>query len=71
LTPAAKVSYPFRNLKAVYDLFRDEGSLASSQIPASLGIHQNTALKRLKRLIQMNIVQKKGRGADVRYEVRM
>lgn len=58
-------------LKAVYDLLKARGSLASSQIAYSLDIHQNTALKRLNRLMILNLVDKRGRGADVRYEARV
>lgn len=58
-------------IKAVYDFLRDRGGQASSQIAAGLDIHQNTALKRLKKLMDANLVVKKGKGADVRYEVRV
>ncbi len=34
-----------------------------------LKIHQNTALKRLKKLQNLGVVHKKGRGAGVSYEV--
>ena len=58
-------------LKAVYDFLRKHGEQASSQIAAGLDIHQNTALKRLNRLMDADLVVKKGRGADVRYAVRV
>jgi len=58
-------------LKAVYDFLRDKGSQASSQIASGLDIHQNTALKRLKKLMNLSLVHKKGRGSDVKYEIRM
>lgn len=58
-------------LKAVYDFLRDRGSQASSQIAAWLDIHQNTDIKRLNKLMDANLVVKKGKGADVRYEVRV
>lgn len=34
-----------------------------------LKIHQNTALKRLKKLQDLGFVRKKGRGAGVSYDV--
>ena len=58
-------------LKAVYDFLRKQGEQASSQIAAGLDIHQNTVLKRLKKLMDADLVVKKGKGADVRYEVRV
>lgn len=58
-------------LKAVYDFLRTRGSQASSQIASGLDIHQNTALKRLKKLMELNLVNKIGRGSDVRYEARV
>ncbi len=58
-------------LKAVYDFLRSNGEQASSQIASGLDIHQNTALKRLNKLMDANLVVKKGKGADVRYAVRV
>ena len=58
-------------LKTIYDLLTDKGGLASSQIASHLNIHQNTALKRLNKLIGMDLVAKKGRGSDVRYEIQV
>ena len=49
-------------LKAVYDYLRKHGEQASSQIAAGLDIHQNTALKRLNRLMDADLVVKKGKG---------
>ncbi len=51
-------------LKAVYDFLRSNGEQASSQIATGLNIHQNTALKRLNKLMDANLVVKKGKGAD-------
>jgi len=53
----------------VYDLLSNEGGLASSQIAARLGIHQNTALNRLKKLQELRLVNKKGQGSEVTYEL--
>ncbi|WP_435050719.1 hypothetical protein [Desulfonatronospira thiodismutans] len=36
-----------------------------------MDIHQNTALKRLNKLMHAGLVVKKGKGADVKYAVRM
>jgi ATP-dependent DNA helicase RecG len=58
-------------LKAVYDFLRSNGEQASSRIASGLDIHQNTALKRLNKLMDANLVVKKGKGADVRYAVRV
>jgi len=58
-------------LKAVYDFLRSHGEQASSQIASGLNIHQNTVLKRLNKLMDANLVVKKGKGSDVRYEVRV
>ena len=58
-------------LKAVYDFLRNNGEQASSQISTGLDIHQNTALKRLNKLMHAGLVVKKGKGADVKYAVRM
>lgn len=58
-------------LKLVFELLRDKGSLASSQIAQYLDIHQNTALKRLNKLIEMKMVTKEGRGRDVKYKLLM
>ena len=54
-------------LKSLYDLLNVEGELASSQIADRLGIHQNTALNRLKKLQDLRLVRKKGRGSEVTY----
>ncbi len=72
-----KVTFPRRkiilppDLSKVVDLLNDQGGLGSSQIAMQLGIHQNTALNRLKKLQDMGIVNKLGRGAGVRYEVKL
>ncbi len=58
-------------LKGVYDFLRNNGEQASSQIATGLDIHQNTALKRLNKLMHAGLVVKKGKGADVKYAVRM
>ncbi|WP_028573654.1 RNA-binding domain-containing protein [Desulfonatronovibrio hydrogenovorans] len=59
------------DLKAVYDFLRKHGEQSSSQIAASLDIHQNTAIKRLNKLLDAGLVVKKGKGADVRYEAQV
>jgi len=70
-----KVIFPRRQsslpteLKSLYDLLSNEGGLASSQIAARLGIHQNTALNRLKKLQELRLVNKKGQGSEVTYEL--
>lgn len=56
-------------LKSVLRLLQDKGRLASSQIAHQLDIHQNTALKRLNKLIELNFVTKEGRGSDVKYKL--
>ncbi len=58
-------------LKAVYDFLRKQGDKASSQIAAGLDIHRNTVLKRLNKLMDADLVVKKGKGPDVRYAVRV
>ena len=58
-------------LKAVYDFLRNNGEQASSQIATGLDIHRNTALKRLNKLMHAGLVVKKGKGADVKYALRM
>jgi len=70
-----KVIFPRRQsslpteLKSLYDLLSNEGGLSSSQIAARLGIHQNTALNRLKKLQELRLVNKKGQGSEVTYEL--
>jgi ATP-dependent DNA helicase RecG len=70
-----KVTFPRRKtilpqeLKEVVALLSDQGGLGSSQIAMRLKIHQNTALKRLKKLQDLGFVRKKGRGAGVSYDV--
>jgi len=70
-----KVIFPRRQsslpteLKSLYDLLSHEGGLASSQIASRLGIHQNTALNRLKKLQELRLVNKKGQGSEVTYEL--
>ncbi|MDZ7642089.1 MAG: ATP-binding protein [Desulfurivibrio sp.] len=64
--PRRQMSLP-EELKSLYDLLNVEGELASSQIADRLGIHQNTALNRLKKLQDLRLVRKKGRGSEVTY----
>jgi len=68
-----KVVFPRRqmalpdDLKSLYDLLAVEGELASSQIADRLGVHQNTALNRLKKLQEIGLIRRKGRGSEVTY----
>jgi Mn-dependent DtxR family transcriptional regulator len=55
------------DLKSLYDLLAVEGELASSQIADRLGVHQNTALNRLKKLQEIGLIRRKGRGSEVTY----
>jgi ATP-dependent DNA helicase RecG len=64
--PRRQMSLP-EELKSLYDLLNAESELASSQIADRLGIHQNTALNRLKKLQDLRLVRKKGRGSEVTY----
>ena len=56
-------------LKKVLNLINHGESLKSSEIAASLNIHQNTALKRLKQLEAKGLIRKYGSGPGVRYSV--
>lgn len=58
-------------LKRVYNLLSAEGQLPSSEIAEKLGIHRNTALKRLNKLREKGLVEKKGRGSNVKYKLSM
>lgn len=64
--PRRQMSLP-DELRSLYDLLNAEGELASSQIAGKLGIHQNTALNRLKKLQELRLIRKKGRGSEVTY----
>ena len=55
------------DMQAVYDLVKKLGPLGSRDIAEHLGIHQNTALKRLKELVRKGLIRKMGSGTRVVY----
>jgi len=56
-------------LKDVYKLIKQGVPLGSKEIALKLNIHQNTALKRLRRLEEKGLIYKQGRGPRVRYSI--
>jgi len=44
--------------------------LSSSEISKEIDIHQNTAIKRLKELIDLGNVEKLGSGKNTKYKVK-
>jgi len=44
--------------------------LSSSEISKEMDIHQNTAIKRLKELIDLESVEKIGSGKNTKYKVK-
>ena len=48
----------------------EKGSLSSSEISKEIDIHQNTAIKRLKELIDLGNVEKTGSGKNTKYRVK-
>jgi len=56
-------------LKDVYELIKQGVPLGSKEIALKLNIHQNTALKRLRRLEEKGLIYKQGRGPRVRYSI--
>jgi len=57
------------DLKDVFELIKQVGSLGSREIAEKLNIHQNTALKRLRQLEEKELIHKQGSGPRVRYSV--
>lgn len=57
-------------LEEIYQTLESKGSLSSSEISKEIDIHQNTALKRLKELIELGNVEKTGSGKNTKYRVK-
>ena len=57
-------------LEEIYRTLRSKGPLSSSEISKEMGIHQNTAIKRLKELIDLDTVEKIGSGKITKYRVK-
>jgi len=57
------------DVREVYDLLKQRGPIASRGIAEHLNLHQNTALKRLKLLLEKGLIRRTGKGSNVRYEV--
>lgn len=57
-------------LEDIYRTLRSKGPLSSSEISKEMDIHQNTAIKRLKELIDSGIVEKIGSGKNTKYTVK-
>jgi predicted HTH transcriptional regulator len=58
------------HLEEIYRTLRSKGPLASSEISKEIDIHQNTAIKRLKELIDLGSVEKIGSGKNTKYKVK-
>lgn len=58
------------HLKEIYQILRSRGQLSSSEISKETDIHQNTAIKRLKELIDLGIIGKIGSGKNTRYRIK-
>lgn len=58
------------HLEEIYQTLESKGSLSSSEISKEIDIHQNTALKRLKELIELGNVEKTGSGKNTKYRVK-
>lgn len=56
-------------LQELFHLLEDHGPLSSREIAERLDIHQNTALKRVRKLEEKKLLSKKGRGPRVKYFV--
>ena len=56
------------DVQEVYDLLRQHGPMGSQSIAKHLNLHQNTALKRLRLLLEKGLIKRTGKGANVRYE---
>jgi predicted HTH transcriptional regulator len=58
------------HLEEIYRTLRLKGPLSSSEISKEMDIHQNTAIKRLKELIDLESVEKIGSGKNTKYKVK-
>ena len=58
------------HLEEIYRTLRLKGPLSSSAISKEIDIHQNTAIKRLKELIDLGGVEKTGSGKSTKYRVK-
>lgn len=58
------------HLEEIYRALRSKGPLSSSEISKEIDIHQNTAIKRLKELIDLGSVEKIGSGKNTKYKVK-
>ena len=58
------------HLEEIYRTLRSKGPLSSSEISKEIDIHQNTAIKRLKELIDLGSVEKIGSGKNTKYKVK-
>ena len=58
------------HLEEIYRTLKSKGSLSSSEISKEIDIHQNTAIKRLKELINLGNVEKIGSGKNTKYRVK-
>jgi ATP-dependent DNA helicase RecG len=57
-------------LEEIYRTLRSKGPLSSSEISKEVDIHQNTAIKSLKELIDSGRVEKIGSGKNTKYTVK-
>jgi len=57
------------DLESVYELIKQGTPLGSKDIAKKLNIHQNTALKRLRRLKEKGLIHEQGSGPRVRYTI--
>jgi len=55
------------DLENVYELIKQGTPIGSREIAEKLNIHQNTALKRLRKLEEKGLIHKRGSGPHVRY----
>ncbi|MCK4390886.1 MAG: putative DNA binding domain-containing protein [Desulfobacterales bacterium] len=69
VTLRAKPQMTF-HLEVLYQTLRSKGALSSSQISKKTNIHQNTAIKRLRELIDLEIIEKIGLGRNTKYRVK-
>ncbi len=58
------------HLEEIHRTLRSKGPLSSSEISKQMDIHQNTAIKRLKELIDLESVEKIGSGKNTKYRVK-
>jgi predicted HTH transcriptional regulator len=58
------------HLEELCRILRSKGPLSSSEISKEMVIHQNTAIKRLKELIDLDNVEKIGSGKNTKYRVK-